>query len=58
MNDGRTRSTRVLTAVLIALMGCGIAVRGSDLSDGVRDGLSGVIALALVIGAYQLGRRR
>jgi hypothetical protein len=51
-------SNTSLTAVLATLTGCEVIVIGSDFSDGVRFGLGGLVALALVAVVYQLGRNR
>ena len=54
----RRSGTTVLLAVLAVLVAAEIIVLLSDLSSGVRYGVSAVIALGLVVSAVQLGRGR
>jgi hypothetical protein len=65
MTDNTTRrranpalSNTNLTAVLAVLAGCEVLLIGSDFSNGVRFGLGGLVALALVAVVYRLGRNR
>jgi hypothetical protein len=57
-NTTQRNSTTVLIAVLAALAGCEVIVISSDFSDGVRFGLGGLVALAIVAVVFQLSRNR
>lgn len=52
------RSNSVLLAVLAALVACEATVLLGDLDNGVRYGVGGVVALALVLVVFQLSRTR
>lgn len=59
MSDlNQDRSNSVLIAGLAALVACEVVVLGSDLSNGVRYGVGGGIALAMVAGVFRLSQNR
>jgi len=53
----RHRPEAALPALIAALAAGEIVILGSDLGDPVRPGLAGLVALALVTLAFELGRK-
>lgn len=60
MSDNTTwhRSNNLIGVALAVLVVFEIFFLFSDLGDGVRYGVSGAIAIALVLGVYKLGSNR
>lgn len=52
------RSNSVLISVLAALVACEAVVLASDLGNGVRYGVGGVVALAMVLVVFRLSQSR
>lgn len=52
------RSNFLLLAGIAALVACEVVVLASGLSNRVRYGVGGVIALALVLGVFKLSQSR
>ncbi|WP_019545276.1 hypothetical protein [Streptomyces sulphureus] len=51
-------STALIGTVMAVLIAVDAALISSDLDNAVRYGLGGAVVVALVVGAFQLGRTR
>lgn len=55
---GDTSSSTLIATVMAVLVCAEVAVMASGLDDAPRYGIGAVIVVALVVGAYRLGRSR